>query len=395
MILSYKNKYINYSSVYTPAAEFKRQVERMFSNSPSLTDITINNSITPTKAIIVEGRSVLQKKLFVEVSQTLKNGDTITFNNTKWIATDYEEIANAYKRAILESSLGMLKFINEHGVIVSYPFAIKREIASSELDDTRIIVLGKDKRSIIVQSNNDTIKIKKGQRFIFDDVAWAVASVNKLIQGIVTLELEETQINNVTDNLTLGVADYTIKNVYQLKILNGSSINTTTGQFIQLNTEVRLNDEIVTSPLTYQSSNSAIATVSNSGLITPIANGNATITVRLSSEPSVLRTIELVVENIVVQNNVSLQILGRNSLKLTQQTTYTFSLTINGQVVSENGVWTVLGVNDIPTSLVMNSSLSNVLTLTANNSQVGQVKISVTTTSGHTATRTIDIVPLF
>ena len=147
--------------MYTPATEFKRQVERMLSNSPSLTDITINNSITPTKAIVVEGRSVLQKKLFVEVSQTLKNGDTVTFNNTKWIVTDYEEIANAYKRAMLESSLGMLKFINEHGVIVSYPFAIKREIASSELDDTRIIVLGKDKRSIIVQSNNDTIKIKK------------------------------------------------------------------------------------------------------------------------------------------------------------------------------------------------------------------------------------------
>ncbi|MCM3274530.1 hypothetical protein M3691_38150, partial [Paenibacillus elgii] len=85
----------------------------------------------------------------------------------------------------------------------------------------------------------DTLRLRKGQRFIFDGRPWKLTAIDGLLSGLIYFELEEDEYNSSKDNLDLRIADY-YNNVadYSVTILNGSYVSFEESQALQLNVEV-------------------------------------------------------------------------------------------------------------------------------------------------------------
>jgi uncharacterized protein YjdB len=79
----------------------------------------------------------------------------------------------------------------------------------------------------------------------------------------------------------------------------------------------------------WSSSNPLIATVSSTGLVTGISNGNATITVKLKNNTSITDSINTNVRNVPV-NNYEYVMSGNSTLKWLETQTYTAKKLNNG-----------------------------------------------------------------
>jgi len=223
-----------------------------------------------------------------------------------------------------------------------------------------------------LQINSRTNKIKPNQRFLFGNenifVAYRVegGGINNF-NNQKTLDnnsaslgrygLSVDFINEQTDNVTLGIANaYT--NVYEIT-LNQSTGSGSTSQTIQLEATVKLNDETVTRNVTWASSNTTVATVNSTGLVTILATGNSTITCSLENNTTVSDTCLITgtgspVDNYQVifspDSNYVLEgaektwtvYLYKNNVQ--QVDTFTFSLDSN-TVPAANYTYTVLGGN--------------------------------------------------
>jgi hypothetical protein len=150
-----------------------------------------------------------------------------------------------------------------------------------------------------MQFNPITNKIKQNQRFLFGNPGhWTCYKVigtglndfrnqityDETSARILTVDLIANFVNDELDDVVNGIADvYT--NVYAVS-LNMSHIEGSAGETVQLIPSVTYNGNSVTRTMSWVSSDTDIATVSQSGLVTLVSNGNCTITVNVLNNPA-------------------------------------------------------------------------------------------------------------
>jgi hypothetical protein len=101
-----------------------------------------------------------------------------------------------------------LNWKNSFGETIQYPAAIEAFKFSSE-DTVKVserFLTGDAKRYVTLQLNDDTIELKRNNRFIFDERAWKIVDIDKS-HDLVQLALEEHQVNTSTDDLVNEIAD--------------------------------------------------------------------------------------------------------------------------------------------------------------------------------------------
>jgi hypothetical protein len=388
-----KNSFVN---------SFSRNVITSMKNSPSYYEVSINGSESLTPALIIDdSKNQDIKTIALAPEFTLSRGDYINWENEIWIITIVDKQGNIYYRGQMEECNSDLKWIDEKGIVRSFPCVFYfNNRSNSGVDEDKVMGLPDGRRQVVVQNNEHTRKIRLEKRFLFGGTAYKVIDFDLVSDaGLVNLILKQDVLKDNVDNIELGIADYynNIAN-YTIEILNGDSISIQSGNSVQLNVVVKNNGVEEEAQVSYSSSDESIATVDENGLVTGVNDGSALITVSLVDDNTVSDTISVTVETVIV-DNFSIEIVGVNEIKNGQSKTFEAVVYNNGIQTNESVVWQLFSndkVSNTTLAIITNYSGSS-CTIKNNNSNFGSVYLKATLQkdSNVSVWKQINMKPLF
>lgn len=348
-----------------------------FHNSPSFFEVTINSSPTPIGVTIVDDSKVKEQKEIVAFEYELKNGDIVDWLNEKWITILTDNMGDGlYYRSVMRRCVGQLKWLDNEGVIQSAYFTFKSDPATNfGVEDGRIISVGNERRTLIVDRNSTTAKFKKGNRFIFDGRAWRISALDTIsVSDISIITVDEDEINSADDSLELGIANYISRlKKYSIRVLNQTD-SIMIGESYQIIAHLYDGDKLVSNTaLTFTSSNGTVATVDQNGLVIPITEGEAEIRI---SYGDISQIFVLNVKSNVV-DNLSVVFESQPLIYVNQTKTFAVHFENNGQPYDDVAVFKLLNDDDSPTTLAtIQSTESNRCVIKAG-SKIGYVNLYV------------------
>ena len=214
------------------------------------------------------------------------------FNDNYWLVYSdpcYEDTIASQK---VRRCNNWLKWVDEEtGVLYEYPCVIDYSLSSTNAQISRLIQQANSHITVIVQGNENTLKISKNKRFIFNGCAYRFFAINNYMQNnyvdkntpILFYDFYEDMTID-TDNLTDNIAD-DIRNNFSLTS-NINAISNINGYMNQLEIAIYHNGDIVeNSTLTYESSDSSVVTIDKYGVFNIVGNVGdvATITVQIKN----------------------------------------------------------------------------------------------------------------
>jgi len=151
---------------------------------------------------------------------------------------------------------------------------------------------------LIYISTGTITKSAMNLRFLLNGSAYKIEGISDATNGIVKIEVTDGEIIE-KDDLVNGIAwnegQHPIYN-YTIEILNGEEQTIKSGETLTLNIRVE-NDGILVTPtpeLIYETSNGAICTVDDNGVVLATADsGSAVVTVKLASDINVSANITI------------------------------------------------------------------------------------------------------
>jgi uncharacterized protein YjdB len=217
-------------------------------------------------------------------------GDIFGFGGQYWITYNTENTLSLSSSCITRRINHTMQWEDKYGKIHSEPSVIdyfRFTTSYSAIDADKYMRTGRTTRFILMQDNTDTLTIQRDSRFIFDSLPWLVLNVDRLTHvGILEISVQE-DLFTAMDDQTNGIAHSDATPVYDVQILNKPTQLYKTQTF-QLNAVVSKESLVVTGePVTYSSSNTTVATVSSSGLVSAIKAGSVIITVSLNSNTAI------------------------------------------------------------------------------------------------------------
>jgi hypothetical protein len=349
-------------------------------------DIYLNNDTMPKKALInnlpVNNLPVNRRADIRTISTTaeIKRGDLINWFNEKWlIISEIGQKRYTYYKGIIQRCNYNIKF-NFEGTIKQFPAIVDSRVFDIETNQYLSVPSGKI--VVTMQDNPDSDNITIGQRFIKMKKAWKVTGIDRTKNGLLMLycDLDTFATSDDLVNEIANAGDY----IYTLEITNGETASIQEGSTLQLNAQVKLNDNTVEKEVIYSSDNTSIATVDETGLITALQAGECIITASLADNSSVYDTISIVV-TALPQHNYSVTISGNTSIVKGKTATYTATFTDNGQVITQESFFYLTGDDGVSTTtlatITSQDSVNNTCVVTAGNT-IGYVKLWVKNTAG-------------
>lgn len=306
----------------------KQVMSSTFSQSPNYFQVNINGESNQEVWITDDG-DVREQKNIVALNYPLKMGDLVIWRDKTWLCNHVDDM-EIYHRGVILICYSTLKWLDGQGEIQETPLSFKTDTSSNfGIQEGRILMMPNERRQITVQKNNQTEKIKKNRRFIIDGRAWKTVGINRLIDGLINLTLEEQDIIP-TDNLELEIADY-MGNIadYQLKVLNVKDVVAIEeNQALQLNIELTNNSKVIEidDKIIYSVADETIILVSPTGLVTPLKKGTSKITI---SFRNISQTIQVNVTSSTT-NNYTAHITGDDFIKYNMTKSFACSFKDNG-----------------------------------------------------------------
>ena len=336
-------------------------------------DVRVNDVVNPTTGDNVEDD--YKKILFQELDHSVDLARMYRFDSNYWITINVDKIKTLFQTVLIKRCNNVLRWIDEEtGALYEVPCSIAYLIKENRDYSTAgsALVVPSGMIECLFQVNSMSSKIKPNQRFLFgNQLNWTAyrvegGGINNFNNQQTTdndsaslgrLSLATDYVNKQTDDIVNGIAN-AYDNIYSIS-LSQTSISGQASQTVQLLATVLLNGETVSRNVTWASSNTSIATVSSSGLVTFVATGTATITAKLENNSTVTTTCTATVVGSLVDNYVVIASPDKNYVLESQEQTwlvylykngtqqsdaFTFSLDSNG-IPSSNYTYTVLGSN--------------------------------------------------
>ncbi|MBE7896261.1 Ig-like domain-containing protein [Paenibacillus polymyxa] len=300
---------------------------------------------------ITDDGDIREQKNIVAMNHPLKMGDLVVWKDRTWLCNHVDDM-ELYHRGVILICYSTLKWLDDQGEIKEAPFSFKSDTSSNfGIQEGRILMMPNERRQITIQKNNETEKIKKNRRFIIDGRAWKTVGINRLIDGLINLTLEEQDLIPA-DNLELEIADYN-GNIadYQLRVLNvKDTVAIEENQTLQLNIELTNNSKVmeVDDQITYSVADETVLRVSPTGLVTPLKKGTSKITI---SFRNISQTIQVNVTSSTT-NNYSAHITGDDFIKYNMTKSFTCSFKDNGVARQDKACfWLTESDGSTPTTL--------------------------------------------
>lgn len=358
-------------------------------------DVRVNNVINPTTADNVEAD--FKKIIFPDLDHSVNLGRMYYFDNNYWITVNVDKLKTLAQTVLIRRCNNTLRWIDEqtgayYQVPCSIGYLIKENRDYSTAGSAMVVPSGMI--DCFYQINSKTNKIKPNQRFLFGNqnnwTAYRIegGGINNF-QNTETMDNSSAYLgrfgmavdfsNTSTDNLVDGIANF-YDNQYTIT-LDKTSISGATGQSIQLYSTVKLNGESVSRNIIWSSSNSAIATVNSSGLVSFISQGSATITATMENNSSVYNTCSVLIGTSPVDTYQVVISPNSNYVLEGLDVTYTVYLYKNNVQQADSFVFSI-DSNDIPAYHYTYTVLGNNSFKIKNNKMFLGQTLDITCTSG-------------
>ena len=256
--------------------------------------------------------------LFRDVTHPIELGKQYIMDNSTWLTTNTEVIKNLAGTCTIRRCNNTLRWIDEHtGIFYTEPCCIEylvKEPRNYATQGSPFITPG-GFLHIEMQLNARSGKVKENQRFLFGNpYHWTcykvvgtgindfrnVTTYDNNSAKILTLDLVADFVSPELDDTINGIADvYT--NVYVLN-LSQESLEGEPGDTVQLQTALTYNKDTVVRNILWTSSDTSIASVNNTGLVTLNAVGICAVTATVEGNPA-YDTCSIVVSNTPVNIN--------------------------------------------------------------------------------------------
>lgn len=226
---------------------------------------------------------------FEDCTHDSTRGKYYKFDNNYWLvyesSTNLESLSNCKCRRCNNK----LKWIDKNnGSELSYPCILDYSLSAPSNKITKNINTPNSHVTVIVQGNKNTLRIKKNQRFIFNDEVYKFSAINNYMQTdyigednenvpllFLDCYLDEKQANDDFKNDIANTDNYN----YEIKI-SEESFEQKKGFKGILNATIIKNGKEVNREVTWKTSNNDIVTINQNGEYELVGNNNeqATIT---------------------------------------------------------------------------------------------------------------------
>lgn len=307
-----------------------------FSDSPNYYKITVGT--TDYEIITVDGTDSTNKIILLMPDISIPCGTILTIDSDKWMVTDFSEHI-LFPKGKIQKCNTQIKWQKDNGIIEQLDCVLTNSALSrfSDAEKQGVIILDGN-LYMYVPNNIISQTIKYSQRFIISKNAYEIISINDVLyNGLIQLVLKVSTLQE-DDSITLGVANY-IAPDYVLKIEDVSLTIQETPQLIPVLTN---NNEYIDEEFIYSVADDTIATVSNTGFITPLLIGSTTIDIKWIENENIHKVINIdVVES--VEDNMEVIIKGDNKITKNTSKRYQGNIINNGKPVEGTIVWSIVG----------------------------------------------------
>lgn len=336
---------------------------------------------------ITNNSSYDDKIIFADVD--IEQGDILELEDNKYIViSDRESVNNVYSKFIVRKLYKNIKVYigNELKEISCFVETGTQDIQES-------LPFGAIK--LTVQENSITNKINYDLRFITMGNVYKVVGFTSQYTGLKYIYAEKDVFTDFDDREN-GIADYwkyNSKHSYAM-VAEPTETVLNEGDTLQLKLSITDNYNPVENPtLIYTSNDETIATVSETGLITAIAEGTTTITVKFVGDGVELtKTVNVTVQKKEEVHNYSVVLEGNSILKEFTEENYVAKLLDNGVEVPSQFDFSI-NYNGNSTSIAsLNVIDDNTVKLIANQDAIyGTIKLIATNRADSSLTSSMDI----
>ena len=151
--------------------------------------------------------------IFKDFDHSRTIGKKYFFDNFTWITINSDTYRYPTASTNIRRCNWTLKWYNEKGILIEEPCIVDYvKMIGSAMGtlDGKEVREGTFDRFVYLQANEETLKIKRDQRFFIDDLVFRVTKRDTIGHpGLVELSLDEHQVNKEVDDVVNGIADFT------------------------------------------------------------------------------------------------------------------------------------------------------------------------------------------
>jgi uncharacterized protein YjdB len=368
--MSPKQEYIDYlqrtmdEQFYNASDWFTIEEETSFASGEyQNVDVRVNSVVN-----IQTGERVgddFKRLLFKTIGHPVSLGRMYRFSDNYWITVNVEEIKDSTTaRVTVRRCNNVMRWIDDNGGYHEAPCSINALIKENRDYSTAgsAMVVPSGMIDVLVQMTPYTRKLQPNKRFLFGNMDnWTAYRIegggirnfdnlrtfDNLSVGLMMFNMATDYVNVEIDDVTNGIAN--AQNIVYTLTLNQASISGSSGQTVQLEAIVELNNQVVSRQVAWSSSNPNVATVNTSGLVTFLSTGIATITCSLLNNADVNDTASVTVVSSPVDNYQVLFIPSANYVLEDEERTWSVYLYKNGVQQADTFVFT-LDANTVPSA---------------------------------------------
>ena len=418
MALNWYTNYLNNIAVSAPQTylnDMQATINAQWDNSTQTTGDTNNLYATEQKAIgskeyvsvdvsidmqidlgtgqkISDDFKIFTHKLLTDVTM---RGLMYQFEDNYWISTNVDEIASPVKNVGVRRCNQVAKWIDlNNGALIQWPCVIDYDVSSTQPKYDKDINTANGHITMIIQGNNDTLKLKKNQRFLFNGEAYKLTGYNNMLQnGIVsdetTLLYYDLYLDTIQpdDDLENNIANATQYN-YTLTILQDVE-EQISGFSGKLTGQISLNGQIVNREIIWNANSNGV--IDQNGNYTLVGESGAQA-IFTATFGDLIKNISInIVETIQDKYDIVIEPLI-TELYQGESQTMTVYLYKNGIIQSDNVIATASGAD----STKCYTFVSNNHQFTLTNNLRSILPVNITFTSGATSeTISINLISLF